>query len=168
MSKSKTASDQRTLLLRLIDEAFDKEAWLGPNLRGSIRRVKADQAVWRPRPGRRNIAEIAVHCAYWKYAVRRRTTGEKRGSFPLKGSNWFPIPPRITDKQWKDYISLLDDTHKALRETLATAVWPKLTAGPGGSSKNLAAQVYGIAMHDTYHTGQIRTIRALYKHATGG
>lgn len=30
--------------------------------------------------------------AYWKYAVWRRLTGSKRGSFALEGSNWFPRP----------------------------------------------------------------------------
>ena len=77
------------LLLDLVDEAFDRAAWHGPTLRGALRGVTAKQAAWRPARGRHNIRELALHAAYWKYAVRRRLTGEARGSFSLAGSNWF-------------------------------------------------------------------------------
>src|SRR5262249_49715801 len=89
------------LLLDLYDEAFDKESWHGPNLRGAIRGVTAQQAAWRPAPGRHNIWEFTVHAAYWKYVVRRRLTGEKRGSFALKGSNFFERPIECTEAAWK-------------------------------------------------------------------
>ncbi len=157
--------DDRVLLLRLIDEAFDKKAWHGPNLRGAIRRVRAVQASWRPRPGRRSIAEIVVHCAYWKYAVRRRIRGDKRGSFLLKGSNWFTLGDRLTESQWRDYVKLLDAEHEQLRKVVASASWRQLCTSRDGVGKSLAMHVYGIAMHDTYHTGQIQTLKALYKSA---
>ena len=79
------------MLLDLLDEGYQRKSWHGPNLRGSIRRVTAGQAAWRPAAGRKCIAEIVVHAAYWKYTVRRRILNEKRGSFPLKGSNWFAL-----------------------------------------------------------------------------
>ena len=73
MSQAPDAKPQRILLLRVLDQAFDVKAWHGPNLLGSIRRVQAGTAVRRPGRGRRNIAEITLHCAYWKYAkIRRR------------------------------------------------------------------------------------------------
>ena len=77
MAETVETPGERALLLRMIDEAYDNKAWHGPNLRGAIRRVAPQLAVWRPRAGRRNIAEIVVHCAYWKYAVRRRIRGDK-------------------------------------------------------------------------------------------
>ena len=167
MNKSHMRQFQRTFLLRLIDEAFNKSTWHGTNLRGSIRRVSAAQAVWRPGRGRRNIAAVVVHCAYWKYAVRRRLTGEKRGSFPLKGSNWFAIPAKLADEKWRDYVKLLDATHQALHETIASVAWSRLTAGPGGRQDVPASHIHGVAMHDVYHAGQIQTLKALYKQATG-
>ncbi len=170
MKKTKSLSNHRALLLRLIDEAYDKKAWHGPNLRGSIRRVQPQEAVWRPRAGRRNIAEIVVHCAYWKYAVRRRIRGDKRGSFPLKGSNWFVLPAKLTKEQWREYVALLDGQHRALRETVASAPIPMSigTLLPGASNQHQPAiYIYGIAMHDTYHAGQVRIIKALYKQAKG-
>jgi hypothetical protein len=80
--------------LAALDEAFDRKAWHGTNLRGSVRGLDARDAAWRPGRGRHNIWELVVHAAYWKYTVRRRLTGEKRGSFPLPGSNWFTRPER--------------------------------------------------------------------------
>src|SRR6185436_8272660 len=79
-------------LLALLDQAYDRRSWHGTNLRGSIRGVSTEQAAWRPGPSRHNIWEIVVHAAYWKYAARRRLTGEARVSFPIKGSNWFERP----------------------------------------------------------------------------
>ena len=163
MSESKIRQGQRTLLLRLIDEAFDKTAWHGTNLRGSIRRVSATQAAWRPQRGRRNIAEIVLHCAYWKYAVWRRITGAKRGTFPLKGSNWFDVPEDLTDAQWKTHVKLLVDMHRSLREAVVTATWAKIATGPGGNANNPASHIHGAAMHDLYHAGQIQTLKALQK-----
>ena len=81
----------RQLILALLAEGYEKRAWHGPNLKQSIRGLSAKQAAWRPGPGRHNIWELVVHAAYWKYAARRRIGG-KRGSFALKGSNFFLRP----------------------------------------------------------------------------
>lgn len=122
-------------LIVLLDEAFVKQAWHGPNLRGSLRGVTVSQALWRPEAGRHNIWELAVHCAYWKYAVRRRLTGEKRGSFPLVGSNWFV---RDGEGDWAADVRLLVEQHRLLLTAVASA---PLTA------KN-ERLIRGAAMHD--------------------
>ncbi|HSN68118.1 MAG TPA: DinB family protein, partial [Thermoanaerobaculia bacterium] len=102
------------LLVRILDEAFVRKAWHGTTLRGSLTSVDAAAAVARPAPGRHNVAELAVHAAYWKYAVRRRITGIKRGTFPLKGSNWFAIDA-LDGSRWRELIALLESEHEALR-----------------------------------------------------
>ncbi len=84
-------SAEIALPLEMLDVSFDKKAGHGPNLRGSIRLVDADFAALRPAPGRKCVAEHILHCAYWKYATRRRLLGAKRGSFALQGSNWFDV-----------------------------------------------------------------------------
>src|SRR5882757_2174566 len=102
--------DPRTeLLLDLFDRAYDRKAWHGPNLRGSIRGLDPAEAAWRPAPDRRSIAEQVLHAAYWKYAVRRMLRGDRRGSFALKGSNWFPVGDALDLARWKGYVRLLDD-----------------------------------------------------------
>jgi uncharacterized damage-inducible protein DinB len=147
------------LLLRLIDEGYSAKAWHGPNLRGSLRGVSASQAAERPAPGRHNIWEIAVHAAYWKYTVRRRITGEKRGSFPLKGSNWFRRP--VPGADWKRDLRMLGDIHAGMREAVATLRDSDLLKKPGGSRVSNASIIMGIASHDIYHAGQIQFIKRL-------
>ena len=143
------------LLLQLLDEAFDKKSWHGPNLRGSLRGVSAEQASWRPAPGAHNIWEYAVHAAYWKYVVRRKLTGAKRGSFPLPGSNFFVRPQDPGEAAWKKDLALLSGQHQDLRRAIE-----ELRPGGGNWQKQLFL-IRGAAAHDLYHAGQIRLIRRL-------
>ncbi|HET7293091.1 MAG TPA: DinB family protein [Vicinamibacteria bacterium] len=155
--------DAIEILLGLLDEAFDKSAWHGPNLRGSLRGVTAHLAARRPSPGRHNVWEVAVHAAYWKYAARRRLTGEKRGSFALGGSNWFrrPGPEGSTEAAWRADVALLVAEHRKLRaavEKLSPSALSLIT--PGSRRTNLAV-IRGIAAHDLYHAGQIQLLKRL-------
>ena len=146
------------ILLALLDEAFDHAAWHGPTLRGALRGVTAAQAEWRPGRGRHTIRELALHAAYWKYAVRRRLNGEKRGTFPLEGSNWFAAGPSRT---WRDDVRLLGEEHKKLRAAVA-AYPPRALEKPVDDRKQTAAfTIRGIAAHDLYHAGQINLIKKL-------
>jgi hypothetical protein len=144
------------LILTLLDEAYEKRTWHGPNLRQAIRGVTAKQAAWRPGPGRHNIWEETLHAAYWKYAVRRRIEGGKRGSFALKGSNFFARPEKgkLSEVAWRADKALLEREHRALRDAIA-----KVLPTPRGTK--LLRQLYGIAFHDIYHAGQIRLLRRL-------
>ena len=149
------------LLLDLIDQSYDRLAWHGTNLRGSVRGLSAAQASWRPAPQRHNIWEIVVHAAYWKYAVRRRILGEKRGSFPLKGSNWFRRPVEDTAAAWKADLVLLDETHKSMRQAIEQLPARKLHTLQGKTKFTYAQLIYGLASHDLYHAGQIQLLKRL-------
>ena len=151
------------ILLGILDRGYDKKSWHGPSLRGTIRRVEAATAAWRPGPARHNIWEIVVHAAYWKYAVRRRLLGEKRGSFPLKGSNWFPRTTGLTVAAWTADVALLDETHRALRDAVAQLRPTDLHVVPKGSTFSNWEIVAGIAAHDLYHAGQIQILKRLAK-----
>lgn len=149
------------LLLRLLDEAYDKKAWHGPNLKSTVRRLDAQQAAWRPNTNRHSIAEIVVHAAYWKYSVRRRLRGDSRGSFPLRGSNWFRLPTPLTDETWREYLTLLDSEHRSLREAVAQFPPDRLHRIPTGSKVSFSTLIYGVAHHDVYHAGQIQILKRL-------
>jgi hypothetical protein len=144
------------LMLTLLDEAYKKKTWHGPNLRQAIRGVSAKRAAWRPGPGRHNIWEETVHAAYWKYAVRRRMEGGKRGTFALKGSNFFPRPEKgnAGEAAWRKDKELLEQEHRALRASIE-----KVLETPRGAK--FLRQIYGVALHDVYHAGQIRLLRRL-------
>ncbi|HEX7705072.1 MAG TPA: DinB family protein [Thermoanaerobaculia bacterium] len=145
----------RSLLLANLEEAYRKRGWHGTNLRGAIRGLTADQVLWRPAKERHNIWELTVHAAYWKYAVRRRLTGTKRGSFPIKGSNWIASPSRPDVESWRQVVTLLDEQHQELRSAVEAM-------GDGDLSNPSKLQlVYGVAAHDLYHTGQIQLTKRL-------
>ncbi len=157
------AKSETAILVQLLDEAFSRKSWHGANLRGSLRGLTATQAGWRPGPRRHSIAEIVVHAAYWKYTVRRRLRNEQRGSFRLKGSNWFVLPEPLTEDAWREHVALLIDEHALLREAVAAVLGDQLERPVAGSRTTRGTLIRGIILHDIYHTGQIQLIKALFK-----
>ncbi|MCB9858207.1 MAG: DinB family protein [Phycisphaerales bacterium] len=149
------------ILLDALDDAYHKPGWHGPSLRSTIRRVSAKEAASRVKNASHSVAELVLHCAYWKYAGLRRLTGAKRGGFPLKGSNWFSVPADLSESDWKLHVKLLDDMHAQLRETIAALPKKRLTEIPSGAKVTNLKLIYGLAAHDAYHAGQIRTLRGL-------
>jgi len=143
----------RESLLTLLDEAFDKRSWHGPNLRGAIRGVSAEEAAWRPQSRAHNIWELTLHAAYWKYVVRRKLTGEKRGTFPVPGSDFFMRPMELSEAAWKNDIGILTSAHRDLRAAVA--------AMPASAPQKILHMIRGTASHDVYHAGQIRLLRKL-------
>ena len=154
-------SGELSLLLRIIDESYEKKAWHGPNLKGSIRGLAAVDSRLAPAPGPAFDRRERRSLRYWKYAVRRRLTGEKRGSFSLKGSNWFAIPAPLAEVSWKECTALLDREHRALRETIASFPPERLDDFPKGGKVRFVTQIYGVALHDVYHAGQIQLLKRL-------
>jgi uncharacterized damage-inducible protein DinB len=148
--------DTRSAILNLFDEAFAKKAWHGPNLWQSLKGVTAEQAAWRPGSGRHNIWEVTLHAAYWKYVVRRKLEGSKRGGFVLTGSNFFSRPQagKLTEAAWKADKEILRREHAALREAITGAL-------PEPPTPKLAHTLWGVSFHDVYHAGQIRLLRRL-------
>lgn len=140
--------DAIPFLVTLLDEAFSKKSWHGTTLRGSVRGVDPAIAAKRPAEGRNSVHDLVVHCAYWKYVVRRRLLGERRGSFPLPGTNWF----RRTPETWDSDVRLLEGQHRAL----VAAVTDMRAFTP----KQLWL-VRGAAAHDLYHAGQIGLLKKL-------
>jgi hypothetical protein len=158
----RTDSPERALLLLALDQAYNRKSWHGTNLRGSIRRVSLRQAAWRPHPDRHNIWEIVVHAAYWKYVVCRRLTGQQRGSFPLKGSNWFERPRDGAEQEWRADVALLDRMHRSLRDAADGLKANALRQKPKGSTFTSTSIVAGVAAHDVYHAGQIQLLKKLF------
>src|SRR5213594_4373231 len=158
-----SVSPELITLNRMIDQAFDHKSWHGTNLKGSIKGITAKQAAWRPNRERHNIWEIVVHSAYWKYAVVRRLLSEKRGSFPVKGSNWFVRPSLGTSEaEWKADVRLLLAMHAKLKGVIGELTSKDLAAIAAGSKLRNIDLLTGIAAHDLYHAGQIQLLKRLH------
>ncbi len=160
--KVKRSSDPLIgLLLEMLDQAFDQKGWHGTTLRGALRGVTPEQALWRPAPGRHNVWELTLHAAYWKYAVRRRLAGAAIGSFDRGPSNWPAIPDPADRRAWKRDVDFLAAEHRKLREVVSEMTPAALQRrSPRGVWTN-AEEIHGVAAHDLYHTGQIQLIKRL-------
>ena len=148
-------------LLAILARAYDRRSWHGTNLRGSIRGLDPATAARRPGRGRHNIWELVVHAAYWKYAVWRRLSGEKRGTFPLQGSNWFarPLAPGDGEAAWKRDVALLGRMHAQLIDAVSALADKELDRVPPGATVTRFELIAGVAAHDLYHAGQIQLIK---------
>ena len=165
MKKGRPSREVR-LLLEILDESYERSSWHGPNLRGSLRGLTAKEAAWRPLPGKHTIWELVLHAAYWKYVVRRRLLREKRGAFPVQGSNWFKRPDSAaSESAWRKDIRLLDASHRMMRKAVEDLGDIHRKAN---KSWSVSETVYGIAFHDVYHAGQIQLLKRLIRSRVRG
>jgi uncharacterized damage-inducible protein DinB len=148
------------LLLVALDQAYDHKSWHGTNLKGSLKGLTAEEAALRTASGRPSIHELVAHLAYWKYTVLRQLTNLPRGSFPLKGSNWFPRE-NADAAQWQADRVLLDRMHQELHAAVA-ALKPGDLDRPSAKAKFLNRDlILGAVAHDLHHGGQIQLIKRL-------
>lgn len=145
-------------LTRILEEGYGAGAWYGSDMKAAVADVTAKTAYQRPAKGRHNIAEVALHHAYWAGQIESRLTGKPAAPFPLPGEDWFELDD---DKVlgWKTVVATLD----AAQQRLAKAV--KALAG-GKADSPLSEQdidgfVLGITGHAAYHAGQIQLIKRL-------
>lgn len=118
-------------------------------------------ASWRPSPDRHTIWELALHVAYWNYAVERRLTDGPENTFPRSPSN-FPAPSGDDDRAWKADRGVLREYHDRLRAVIADqdpASLEQVAGGKGGVTR--ADLITGVLLHDTYHAGQIQLMKRL-------
>ena len=150
------------VILHNLRRAFDQRSWHGPNLMGSIRGLKNDEAAWRPQPERHNIWEYIVHAAYWKYRIIRLLDEHNKDAFTLPGSNFFERPVEPTKNALKQDVQLLVDWHQRLLTTVESFAPVALTEHTGRSEFSNLDLMLGAAAHDVYHAGQIRLIRRMW------
>jgi hypothetical protein len=150
-------------IVELIEHSFHKQSWHGAILKGCLRGVDAQKALWRPSETRHNIWEIVLHCAYWKHRVRHRFMPDDTAKFPKKGSDWIAVSYSGDEKSWKEDKALLTKTHQDMIAAVKTLSDSDLIKTPPGSKVNNLDLLYGIAYHDIYHAGQIQLLKRLHQ-----
>lgn len=151
------------VLLEMVDQAFNKRAWHGANLKDSLKGLTLKQLLWRPGPKRHNIWEVAIHTAYWKYTVYRQLADAPKNSFPRTPSNFPKIPDKPSMKLWKEDLALLDDYHAKFKKAIQKLTARDLDKKIVGKRWTTAQKIIGVASHDLYHTGQIQLLKRLMK-----
>lgn len=133
----------------------------GPTALAALRGVSAEVAFWKPYPDRHSIWDLALHVAYWNYAVERRLTDAPPGTFPRQPANWPRRSDGRLDAAWGEDRALLKACHAKLVETLRGFDASRLDERAGEGRTTYADLVTGILLHDTYHAGQIQMLKRL-------
>jgi hypothetical protein len=143
---------------RILREGYGEGAWHGPDLKAALADVTDTNAFWRPAPGRHNIAEIALHHAYYAHAVFAKLSGIDAEPFVLEGEDWFPVADgsAMTWTKIRDVVAL---EQQRLAEWV-TAVGEGRMRSPLPEAERLDV-VLGITCHAVYHAGQIQLIKRL-------
>lgn len=144
---------------RVLNEAWGPGAWHGSDLKAAIADVTPALALWRPAQGRHNIAEIALHHAYFARSVRSQISGQPADPFVLPGEEWFAVNDE-TSLSWSKIKATLESEQQRLAEVIGSIEAVTLTSPLAAAERfNL---VLGIACHAIYHAGQIQLIKRLH------
>jgi len=156
------------LLIDFLDQAFEKSAWHGTTLKGSVRHVDHELAVWRPDSGQHNIREIIIHTAYWKYTIWKKLVGKTDVTFDYRGTDWQKLPHKLDARLWLTEKAIIKKHHKLLISELEKFPAGKLLKIPPKSKFVYKRYLLGVGSHDLYHAGQIQLIKRLKKGGKAG
>lgn len=127
----------------------------------ALRGVSAAAARRRPLRGRHTIWELALHIAYWNYAVRRRLVGGNIPRFPRTPANWPAMPRPADEAAWAADRALLAAEHRALVRVVEGFPAGRLNRRIArGKRWTFGDTILGILVHDAYHAGQLQLLKA--------
>ena len=143
---------------RVLREGYGPGAWHGPDLKAALADVTPAVAFWRPAAGRHNIAEIALHHAYYVRAVRAQISGRPADPFVAPGEDWFDLNGE-RDLAWREVLSTVEGEQQRLA-TLIGDIDAGTTASAVGDEERFGL-VLGITSHAIYHAGQVQLLKRL-------
>ena len=152
------ATDSVQLTARVLAEGYGPGAWHGADMKAALADVPEATAFWRPAKGRHNIAEIAVHHAFYQHAIRGRLLGTPIEPFVLAGDDWFVLDDGKT-LSWPKIVALVGDLQQKLA-AVAEDIAAGRTASPLSDAERLDL-LLGITCHAVYHAGQVQLIKMM-------
>jgi hypothetical protein len=147
-----------SVLTRILAEGYGPGAWHGADLKASLADVGPELAFRRPAAERHNIAEIALHHAYYQHSVRGRLLTVPVEPFVLEGDDWFALPGngRLT---WPEIVDVVEEQQRRLVATVADVAEGRVPTPLSDSAR--FDLILGITCHAVYHAGQIQLIKRL-------
>jgi hypothetical protein len=143
---------------RILEEGYGPGAWYGSDMRAAVDGVTAKTAFERPARGRHNIAEVALHHAYWSGQIASKLTGAAPVAFPLDGEDWFAVNDEKT-LSWKEIAATLERSQQRLSQAVSEVASGARTSPLGEADR--FDLVIGITGHAAYHAGQIQLLKKL-------
>jgi uncharacterized damage-inducible protein DinB len=150
----------RATILAMLEESYAGPAWHGPSVVEALDGVSAAIAARKPRAERNSIWELVLHLAHGRHLLIERTIEREIAPFPREiREPWWPVSPVDTsDAAWRADVALLGDRQALLLDSIRRAAPSQLARVPPGSQHSVARQLLGMALHDSYHAGQIRLL----------
>lgn len=128
--------------------------------------VTADLASRRLEGFPHSIAQLVFHMNYWMFYELRRIRGE-RPAYPEHSSESFPPEHSLDAQEWdrmrKRFAGLLTD-FTALANSSPEEMQRQIESAHAGDTNvagSLAAVLWQMVAHNSYHTGQIAMIRRM-------
>ncbi len=136
----------RRFLVRTWDEAWEGGLWAVPWKR-ALEGLTPEQAAWRPAEGRHSIWQLVMHVCYWREHELRKLAGETVPREEIERRN-FEAPADTSEAAWQ----ATQDRFAQTQHRLAAAFANEATD---------LSRIQYLVPHDSYHVGQIMTLRAL-------
>ena len=157
---------ERATILALLHESYVGPAWHGPSVREALDGVTAHVASSKPSDKRNSIWELVLHLAHGRHLLIERIVATSAHEFPRRVREpWWPAAPsEESEEAWRKDVTLLDEYHDKLIAAIEAAKPDQLARVPS-KGPAIGQQLLGMALHDTYHAGQIRLLALLYAEA---
>ena len=143
---------------RILEEGYGPGAWYGSDLRAAVGEVTPATAFKRPAPGRHNIAEVALHHAYWAGQIAGKLTGSAAAPLPVDGEDWFELSDE-SRVSWGAITAALEASQQRLSQAVSEIATGGRTS-PLGEAERFDL-IVGITGHAAYHAGQIQLLKKL-------
>lgn len=132
-----------------------------PIWHGSLWRHVADlsvrQALWRPTPQRHCVWEIVRHIIFWRYWLIEHAAGRSVANW--KQQTW-TLPETANETAWRAELRRLRSIQHSLSELFLTTPDSALLSRDASGQFSKFRWV-GVLAHDSYHTGQIASLRSM-------
>jgi hypothetical protein len=153
----------RRLIRLTLSDIYGGPAWHGASLLQTLRAISPREARRRPGPGRNTIWELVLHLAYTRHRVLGRIGAAPAARFPRPlARDWWPrLPEKPGPSEWRADLALLADYQGRLLDAVRRVPEARLRRRRAGQPRSVAHELLNVAVHDAYHTGQIRLLLRL-------
>ena len=151
---------QKQMIIDHLNSVFYGEAWHGAALLPTIRELDAEEAIRKNTEGH-SVWGVALHCAYWKFAILRKLAVDGESPQFDRSPDDFPELPDPADADaFQADIAFLEAEHRALIDAIAAFPAGRLGDPAPDLPMDYAGMILGGACHDAYHAAHIRNLGA--------
>jgi hypothetical protein len=150
----------KELMVHVLEYTYEKESWQ-PSLSMAVEGLNVQQAAWKPAPERHSIGQIVRHVILWKKALLQSWNGEELDYDSLHHADWGDFA--ASDAEWKANLDELRSVSSELKAHLQQMDESTvITSLKWFNTDRLPPHMLiRVGLHDIYHAGQIRYLRAL-------